>query len=138
MFSIIKLEGSLTHGGVVVQDCLSLLANLLRLNISNQSYFRETGGVSHIAVLVKEIVRQQEFPHEIVDWTTSLRNKNVWGLLSVIRLFLFGGGIGTQLNQLSFWHNGVVFQILDIAFHPTMESSIRAEVSHRLSKKVND
>lgn len=37
-----RQEGGL-EGGVVVQDCLSCLDGLLRLNVSNQTFFRETG-----------------------------------------------------------------------------------------------
>ena len=127
IFNIIDAEGSLTHGGVVVQDCLSLLANLLRLNGSNQSFFRETGGMSKVAKILGQVIQDQSSPAGLAEWIASQRDKNVWGLLSVIRLFLFGGGTSTKINQVSFWQSGVVFRILDIAFHPSMENNIRSE-----------
>lgn len=129
VFSIIDAEGSLTHGGVVVQDCLSLLANLLRFNASNQSFFRETGGVTKLAAILGHVIREEEFEDGVPDWASSQRDKNLWGLLSVIRLFLLGGSAGTPVNQAAFWQNGVAFQILDIGFHASMATSIRAEVS---------
>ncbi|XP_071737584.1 golgin candidate 6-like [Rutidosis leptorrhynchoides] len=46
IFSIIKEEGG-SEGGVVVQDCLELLNNLLRNNSSNQVLLRETIGFDH-------------------------------------------------------------------------------------------
>ena len=142
IFNIIAAEGSLSHGGIVVQDCLSLLANLLRLNISNQSYFRETGWVSQLARLLKEVVQEQDPQIGVARWAEPHGDKNVWGLLAVIRLFFLRGSVGTQANQVSFWQNGVLVQILEIAFHPTMDVAIKAEVSRfffrfkRLTKEL--
>lgn len=112
-----------------MQDCLSLLANLLRLNISNQSYFRETGFVKKLAWLLSEAVREQDLPDGVEEWARPQRDKNVWGLLAVLRLFLVRGSIGTQANQLSFWQSGVLTQVLDIAFRESFDVPIRAEVS---------
>ena len=129
ILDIVDAEGSLTHGGVMVQDCLSLLANLLSLNASNQSFFRETGGASKIAGILNQIIQEQSSPDEIADWAIAQRDKNLWGLLSVIRLFLVKGNVGTQANQTSFWQNGVALRVLDIAFNGSIATAIRAEVS---------
>lgn len=129
VFAIIDAEGSLTHGGVVVQDCLSFLANLLRFSASNQSFFRETSGVTKLAAILDHVIRVLESADGVPAWASLQRDKNLWGLLSVIRLFLLEGSAGTQVNQAAFWQNGVVFQILDIGFHASIASSIRAEVS---------
>lgn len=112
-----------------MQDCLSLLANLLRLNVSNQSYFRETGFVKNLARLLSEAIREQDLPDGVEEWARPQRDKNVWGLLAVLRLFLVTGSIGTQANQLSFWQSGVLTQVLDIAFRESFDIPIRAEVS---------
>ena len=112
-----------------MQDCLSLLANLLRLNVSNQSYFRETGFVKKLARLLSEAIREQDLPDGVEEWARPQRDKNVWGLLAVLRLFLVTGSIGTQANQLSFWQSGVLTQVLDIAFRESFDIPIRAEVS---------
>ena len=128
IFGIIDTEGSLTHGGAAVQDCLSLLANLLRFNVSNQSFFRETGWVKKFATLLKEALQEQDSPDGVPDWARAQRDKNLWGLLAVVRLFLIKGSIGTQANQLSFWQNGVLAQVLEIAFHKSIDFNIRAEV----------
>lgn len=129
IFGIIDAEGSLTHGGVTVQDCLSLLANLLRMNVSNQSYFRETGWVKKLAALLRDALQQQDSSEAVAEWAKPQRDKNLWGLLVVIRLFLVKGSMGTQPNQKSFWQSGVLVQVLDIAFHQDMDMTIRAEVS---------
>lgn len=127
IFDIIESEGSLTNGGVIVQDCLSLLANLLRLNASNQSFFRETGGVAKISHTLALALKEEASQDGINEWNGPQRDKNLWGFLSVIRLFLIGGSVGTHMNQNAFWQNGIVSQVLDIAFHPTLPAPIRAE-----------
>jgi hypothetical protein len=129
IFNIINSEGSLTHGGVLVQDCLSLLANLLRLNASNQSFFRETGGVTKVAAILKEVINELNSAEGLAEWAVPQRDRNLWGLLSLIRLFVSGGISRTSVNQNSFWQHGVVTNILEIAFHPHMEAAIKAEVS---------
>lgn len=128
IFGIIDAEGSITHGGVIVQDCLSLLANLLRLNASNQSYFRETGWAKKLSALLQECLKEQDSRDGVADWVVPQRDKNLWGLLAVIRLFLIKGGVGTQANQKAFWQSGVLVQVLEIAFHQFIDVMIRAEV----------
>ncbi|KAI9783958.1 MAG: hypothetical protein M1839_002903 [Geoglossum umbratile] len=127
IFNLISLEGSLTHGGIVVQDCLSLLANLLRFNISNQSFFRETGCVSKLKRLLSDAATEQDAQHGVPEWAQSQRDKNLWGLLAVVRLFLVRGGLGTQVNQNAFWQNGVLLQVLHLAFHKSTDMAVRAE-----------
>ncbi|KAK8593008.1 hypothetical protein V6N12_045097 [Hibiscus sabdariffa] len=52
IFSIMKEEGG-SEGGVVVQDCLELLNNLLRSNASNQVLLRETMGFDPLISILK-------------------------------------------------------------------------------------
>lgn len=40
IFDVIAQEGN-AEGGIVVEDCLLLMLNLLRGNISNQTFFKE-------------------------------------------------------------------------------------------------
>ncbi|XP_042508020.1 golgin candidate 6 isoform X3 [Macadamia integrifolia] len=52
IFSIIKEEGG-SEGGVVVQDCLELLNNLIRNNGSNQILLRETIGFEPLISILR-------------------------------------------------------------------------------------
>lgn len=51
LLAIIEKEG-LGNGGIVVQDCLHLLNNLLRGNTSNQNFFRETRCLNRLPPLL--------------------------------------------------------------------------------------
>jgi hypothetical protein len=128
IFAIIELDGSLCHGGITVQDCLALLANLLRLNTSNQSFFRETGGVLKVADLLRKYIADATTRQDLPEWTTDQKDKNIWGTMSVIRLFLTGGSVGTQMNQNAFWQSHVTFYVLDLAFSEAIPTAVRSEV----------
>jgi hypothetical protein len=128
IFNIIKSEGSLLHGDRIVEDCLILLANLLRFNVSNQSFFREAGCVPQVARLLNDTLREQGSEPEVAEWAKLQRNRNIYALLAVLRLFLATGGVGTQANQASFWQHGVLNQVLQLAFNRATEMQIKAEV----------
>ena len=123
IFALIEAEGSLAEGGVVVQDCLNLLANLLRLNTSNQTTFREEGFVPRLADLFRNEDDSDEFG--LID--TSNKEKNIWGALAVLRMFLVRGSMGTQANQFAFNKHYLLKLILQLSFDAAYSSPIRAE-----------
>ncbi|KAI0020413.1 p115 like vesicle tethering protein [Xylariomycetidae sp. FL0641] len=127
IFAIIAAEGSLSEGDRIVEDCLILLANLLRLNPSNQSSFRESGCVPQLSKLLENAYRTGGEEEEIAGWAQEQRNRNIYALLAVIRLFLVPGAVGTQQNQTAFWQHGVLYHALQLAFSHGVEMSIRAE-----------
>ncbi|OQE46194.1 hypothetical protein PENCOP_c001G03939 [Penicillium coprophilum] len=127
LFSLIEAEGALTHGTEVVEDCLSLLAHLLRFNVSNQSFFRETGCMKRVTQLLHECQQEPEDNDPAPEWTLVHRDKNVWGLLAIIQLFLIRGGMSTPINQTAFWQNGVTEQVLSIAFSQRFSVSVTSK-----------
>ncbi|CAG8952405.1 hypothetical protein HYFRA_00001152 [Hymenoscyphus fraxineus] len=127
IFNIIKLEGSISQGGRIVEDCLILLANLLRLNVSNQSFFRETNCVAKLAQLLSNAISGEGTEEEVAAWAQMQKNRNTFALLAVLRLFLITGGVGTQANQASFWQHDILAMVLQIAFSRATEMPIKAE-----------
>ncbi|KAK6954909.1 hypothetical protein Daesc_002538 [Daldinia eschscholtzii] len=128
VFAIIAAEGSLSEGDRIVEDCLILLANLLRLNPSNQSLFREEAYIPQLAKLLEGTYRTgKEGEEDVAHWAQEQRNRNIYALLAVIRLFLVPGAVGTSQNQAAFWQHGVLYHSLQLAFSHDAEMSIRAE-----------
>ena len=134
IFHVIAAEGSLSQGGIVVQDCLQLLAHLIQHNPSNQSLFRESGCVAKFAQLLHEV--QKGKPDQEDAWPSPQKDKNTWGLLGVIRLFLGEGAVGTQENQVAFFRHGLLQQSLELAFHAASPDTIQAEALYACADMV--
>lgn len=82
IFSIIREEGN-SDGGVVVQDCLELLNNLLRNTASNQVLLRETIGLDSLISILKLRGNSYTF--------TQQKTINLLSTLETIKLLLKGG-----------------------------------------------
>ncbi|KAI5804550.1 p115 like vesicle tethering protein [Geopyxis carbonaria] len=120
IFSIIDLEGGV-EGGIVSQDCLQLLINLLEFNVSNQNYFRETGGVLKLA---KQLDLKEE---EVLPFAKQQRDTNIQYTIRVVRLFVVPGGLGTSANQNALATAGILHLVLRVAFSPSCDLAVRAE-----------
>ncbi|GAB0137200.1 hypothetical protein EsDP_00005476 [Epichloe bromicola] len=116
IFAIVAADGSLAEGGRIVEDCLILLANLLRRNTSNQSLFRESGCFASLAGLLEDFLRSQFSDTEIAVWAQTQRDRNIYAYLAVLRLFFIPGSAGLSLNQEAYWRHGLVYNILQLAF----------------------
>ncbi|KAK5997388.1 Intracellular protein transport protein USO1 [Cladobotryum mycophilum] len=127
IFAIIVADGSLSEGGRTVEDCLILLANLLRRNPSNQSLFRESGCIIRLAEMLGHLLEPQGREDTLANWAHLQRNRNLYAFLSIIRLFLPTGSIGTSQNQHAFWRNGLSYLVLQLAFSHELEVQIKAE-----------
>ncbi|KAG8637671.1 hypothetical protein MANES_15G151800v8 [Manihot esculenta] len=95
IFSIIKEEGG-SEGGVVVQDCLELLNNLLRNNSSNQILLRETMGFDPLISILKLRGSTYSF--------TQQKTINLLSALETINLLMMGGSEadpGKDTNKLT-------------------------------------
>ncbi|RDA90524.1 hypothetical protein CP533_6205 [Ophiocordyceps camponoti-saundersi (nom. inval.)] len=129
LFAIIDIEGSLSEGGRIVEDCLILLANLLRHNQSNQSLFRESGCVDRLSSLLRIALTSESLEADSVPWTQAQRNRNIYAFLALLRLFLSSDPSAVLQNQISFSKHGLVGDVLNLAFSrvTTTHVSIKAE-----------
>jgi hypothetical protein len=131
IFAMIQADGGLTQGGIVVQDCLSLLATLVRFNTSNQTYFQKMEYQAQFAALLpggkKQAKPRAASDTNLDDWVSPQSDKNVWGLLVIMRMFLLKGGAATPSNQVAFEKYGLVRQLLNIAFDPATAMMIQVE-----------
>uniref|UniRef100_A0A1D1XF58 Golgin candidate 6 n=1 Tax=Anthurium amnicola TaxID=1678845 RepID=A0A1D1XF58_9ARAE len=96
IFSIIKEEGG-SEGGVVVQDCLELLNNLIRNTASNQILLRETIGFEPLVSILK-LHRGSAYNF------TQQKTVNLLSALETVELLLVGGPDGEpgkDANRLS-------------------------------------
>jgi intracellular protein transport protein USO1 len=130
IFAIIVAEGSLSEGGRTVEDCLILLANLLRRNTANQTLFRETGHLKPLAKLLETSYQghNAQDDGEVAHWVRDQANRNIYALLAVMRLFLVPSAVGTNQNQLAFSSHALLYHSLQLGFSYSAGVPIRAEV----------
>lgn len=110
LFSIIDDEGGL-RGSLVVNDCLSLVNNILKYNTSNQTLFFETGNLQHLINLLREpLSTEEEF-----FWNEQ-RIKNVNTVLDIIRLTVEDGNTVTKAHQDRLFEAEGLMVVLRLAF----------------------
>jgi len=122
VFAVIETEGGLADAGITAQDCLSLLANLVKGSASNQTMFRESGCVAQLAKLL-----QQAFPPSEPEaaFTAQNRHKSAFGLLQLLKLFLITGESSTPQNQTAFFRAGTAQILIDLGFERRIPVPIR-------------
>jgi intracellular protein transport protein USO1 len=123
VFALIQMEGGLAEAGITAQDCLSLLANLVKGSSSNQTMFRESGCVTQMAQLLQQAFppSEQEAPYAVPN-----REKSAFGLLQLLRLFFVAGESSTPQNQASFFKAGTAQILIDLGFEGRLPTPIRA------------
>lgn len=77
---ILEMEGY-SDGGIVVEDCLKLMLNLLRNNSSNQTFFREGSYIQRISLFFDLNLDDEELE---VGWAAQ-KVSNMLYMLSVVR-----------------------------------------------------
>lgn len=138
LFTIMASDGAISHGGRTTEDCLILLANLLRRNTSNQSLLRESGGLLRLATFLEAALKaQEEEGDDVALWAQAQRNRNIYALLAVVRLLIADGAVGLSQNQTALGQNGLLYHALQLSFSRTAQTPIKAEVGHPAYRRSN-
>ncbi|CUM67241.1 uncharacterized protein PRCAT00004934001 [Priceomyces carsonii] len=135
LFQIIEEEGGI-RGSILVQDCLTLLTNLLKYNASNQKFFLETQCVPNLTKLLEEpleggydVDTQEEgkLPLSLppIVWTEQ-RLQNIITVLEICRTFVSEDNEFLELNQSKFEQAGVLFSVLKLIFSPMTPNEVRS------------
>ncbi|KAI5959330.1 USO1 [Candida theae] len=139
LFNIIDEEGGI-RGSILVQDCLTLITNLLQFNASNQKFFLETQCVPRLAKLLGEPIDETEeagntdedydgngstFPSSPMVWTEQ-RLQNMIIALEICRLLVSEDNELVVQNQDNLYQNGIHYILLKLVFSPITEISVRS------------
>lgn len=119
LFTIIEEEGGL-RGSLVVNDCLSLVNNILKYNTSNQTLFLETGNIPKLAhVLNEPLTEDEEFfwnDQRIINMTTTL---------DIVALTVEPSSTVAKKHQLFLLESNVLMIVLRLAFYPGIPKRVR-------------
>lgn len=136
IMEIIEGEGSVLRGGVIVEDCLNLLINLLHSNYSNQSFFKEA---SFIKVICKYLDLNEDAnrPNEPDDtaaagstnWSAQ-KCKNLSLLLKLIRCLVSPSNQQQIIIdcQKAFSHFGLLHRLCALLMLPGLPADLLSEV----------
>lgn len=119
LFSIIQEEGGI-RGSIVVNDCLSLINNILKYNTSNQTLFLETGNLPQLAALLNE-----PFSDEEEFFWNNQRIINIKTGMDILRLIVEPGNSATPKHQRALLDSHVLMIVLRLAFYAKTPNSVR-------------
>ena len=132
LFDIIDEEGGI-RGSILVQDCLTLLTNLLMYNASNQKYFLETNCVARLAKLLGEPLadtdpdfappEDDQFVPPPMVWTEQRLQNMIIGL-EICRTLVEDDRTGN--NQDKLFECGILFVLLKLVFSQETVNQIRS------------
>ncbi|KAL6943042.1 hypothetical protein ACO0RG_002026 [Hanseniaspora osmophila] len=119
LLSIILEEGGI-RGSLVVNDCLSLISNILKYNTANQTLFLESGSALQVAKLLQEILD----PNEDFYWNEQ-RILNLQTLFSIMEMLVEPGNKNTAIHQKILFDSGVLMLTLQLAFYNKTPKAVR-------------
>ncbi|GAA5977386.1 hypothetical protein JCM5350_002448 [Sporobolomyces pararoseus] len=137
LFSIVRNEGGIGSGGIVVQDCLAAIAGLLRWNVSNQNYFRETSCIPLLAPLLLFPRANALTPHALSTFAfqswSEQKTINAGLVISLVRMLVGGAGSGKMANQKALLASGVTRCLIELGLASNSPVVVKAQALHALA-----
>ncbi|KAI9296264.1 hypothetical protein K502DRAFT_184258 [Neoconidiobolus thromboides FSU 785] len=129
----IEMENGI-DGGIIVQDCLFLILNLLNDNLSNQNFFRES---SYIPRLLKLLIplTEQFSPN---DWQDPQRVNNILKLSDLIRVLTKPNATHTKDNQNALVRSGFLDILIQIITLPVLPRILHAHFLFCVGNIIRD
>merc|ERR1719507_1819825 len=130
LFEIMEAEGW-TDGGIVVEDCLRLLLNLLRNNPSNQTFFKEGSYINRIRPGL-EGIQTDDF-----GWDAQ-KVANMLHILQLVRTLnspTNPGQVPTSCQQATFT-SGVMTQLTQILLASGIPADVLTETINTLAEVI--
>ncbi|CAD6572881.1 MAG: hypothetical protein TREMPRED_000676, partial [Tremellales sp. Tagirdzhanova-0007] len=133
LFEIINQEGGI-EGGIVVQDTLTVVACLLRFNVSNQNYFRELSLIPSIPPILgfpSSLAPEMPSPDDFaLQFWPEQKVYNAGLVLSLIRMLVGGPGGSNQSAMVS---AGVTRCLLELALASNAPSGLKSQASNTIT-----
>ncbi|KWU45465.1 hypothetical protein RHOSPDRAFT_16490, partial [Rhodotorula sp. JG-1b] len=138
LFGIVRSEGGIGAGGIVVQDCLAAVAGLLRWNVSNQNYFRETTCIPMLAPLLLFPRPNAMSPQSLATFAFQSWSEqkviNAGLVISIVRMLVGGaGGSGRSQNQEALLKTGLTRCLIEMALASNAPAVLKAQSLNALA-----
>ncbi|CEP09719.1 hypothetical protein [Parasitella parasitica] len=124
-------------GDIVVQDSLTLMHNLLRYNVSDQIYFRETSCIQQIPGLLGYVGDSDadHVPYSFEDWPPQ-KVANTVLVLQLIRILTEPDSSSTPINQKVMVQSGILLPIVQLGLCSNAPSIVRTEALYSIAYVV--
>ncbi|EPB81545.1 hypothetical protein HMPREF1544_11735 [Mucor circinelloides 1006PhL] len=124
-------------GDIVVQDSLTLMHNLLRYNVSDQVYFRETSCIQQIPGLLGYVGDSDadHVPYSFEDWPPQ-KIANTVLVLQLIRILTEPDSSSTPINQKVMVQSGILLPIVQLGLCSNAPSIVRTEALYSIAYVV--
>ncbi|GAA5899956.1 hypothetical protein JCM6882_007011 [Rhodosporidiobolus microsporus] len=137
LFGIVRSEGGIGSGGIVVQDCLAAVGGLLRYNISNQNYFRETSCIPLLAPLLlfprpNALTPQSLATFAFQSWSEQ-KVINAGLVISLVRMLVGGAGSGRMANQKALLQTGLTRCLIELALASNAPAVLKSQSLNALA-----
>ncbi|KAI9282791.1 p115 like vesicle tethering protein, partial [Sporodiniella umbellata] len=138
LLSVIEEQEGIS-GDIVVQDSLTLMHNLLRYNVSDQIYFRETSCIQQIPGLLGYVGDSEadHVPYSFEDWP-SQKVANTVLILQLIRILTEPDSSSTPMNQTVMVQSGILLPIVQLALCSNAPSLVRTEALYAIASVVSE
>lgn len=124
------------NGGIIVQDCLQLTHNLLRYNVSNQNYFRETSCIQRIPGMLgytpPEDPNSDPLLFAFQDWPEQKIINTIF-LLDLVRILVVPGNLNTTPNQNVMNTSGLLSPCIDLALSSNSPPRVKTAALYAVS-----
>ncbi|KAI7897457.1 p115 like vesicle tethering protein [Cokeromyces recurvatus] len=133
LLSIIEEQEGIS-GDIVVQDSLTLMHNLLRYNVSDQVYFRETSCIQQIPGLLGYVgdTDADHVPYSFEDWPPQ-KIANTVLVLQLIRILTEPDSSSTAINQKVMVQSGILLPIVQLGLCSNAPSIVRTEALYAIA-----
>ncbi|EFA84939.1 hypothetical protein PPL_01932 [Heterostelium album PN500] len=126
---IIRIEGQ-SEGGIVVNDCITILNNLLKGNVLNQNFFREMGCIPKLAPLLQ--VQNTDM------WILSDNKFSIiMSTLDLILSLVERNNLSTPANQQQISHCSMMNLIIRLGLGKMSSQFIRSKALYTLGEIIN-
>ncbi|KAL7752627.1 Vesicle-mediated ER to Golgi transport protein [Sorochytrium milnesiophthora] len=128
---------------ITVQDCLTLMLNLLRHNVSNQNFFRETSCVQRLRRVLYSFVSEQE--DEYAQQQGMSNGPPAWNeqsvlncalALSVVRTLVVPGSTNTAGNQNVINSADILPLVLELSLNHDIPFRVKSQALYALGEII--
>ncbi|ORZ08733.1 p115 like vesicle tethering protein [Absidia repens] len=125
-------------GDIIVQDSLALMQNLLRYNVSDQIYFRETSCIQQIPGLLGFVGDSEgdHIPYSFEEWP-SQKVANTVAVLELVRTLAETDGATTTINQNVMVQSGILLPIIQLGICSNTPSIVRTAALYAIAYVIH-